>query len=159
PGVSAAFDAWRPFEALPRELDGAVMLQASHDRRHATLLAAGRVWKTHFVSRRQPDQVAIAFGADAAPELVSTSTTSPEVGTTAVRIVRARAGASRAGTAGWEPGPDDPIRIVAGDSTCVEVPSVLNDPVVRRHRVRIDGLEPDAAYSYSLGDGTSGGWT
>ena len=61
-GVSAAFDAWKPFEALPEELVGAVMLQASHDRRHSTLLAPGRVWKTHVVSDRQPDQVAIAFG-------------------------------------------------------------------------------------------------
>ncbi len=64
PGVSAAFDAWKPFAALPQELDGAVMLQASHDRRHSVLLATGRVWKTHVVAGQQPDQVAIAFGAD-----------------------------------------------------------------------------------------------
>ena len=95
PGVSAAFDAWKPFETLPEELNGSVMLQASHDRRHSALLATGRVWKTHVVSRPQPDQVAIAFGADAARELVWTWRTSPDVETTALRIVRvppARAG-------------------------------------------------------------------
>jgi hypothetical protein len=157
PAVSAAFDAWKPFETLPPELDGAVMLQASHDRRHSTLLAAGRVWKTRVISGRRPDQVVIAFGADPARELVWTWRTSPDVATTAVRIVRAKAGADRKPPAGGEPRPDE-VRIIAGDSTCVEVPNVLNDPVVRRHRVRVAGLEPDTAYDYSLGDGTPGGW-
>jgi hypothetical protein len=157
PGVSATFDAWKPFETLPEELNGAVMLQASHDRRHSALLATGRVWKTHVVSRRQPDQVAISFGADPARELVWTWRTSPDVKTTALRYVRAPAGADRMRPAGWEPRLGE-VRIVAGDSTCLEVPSVLNDPVVRRHRVTVSGLEPDTVYDYSLGDGTSRGW-
>ena len=58
---------------------------------------------------------------------------------------------------GWEPRPEA-VRIVGGDSTCLDVPSVLNDPVVRRHRVRVSGLEPDTVYDYSLGDGTPRGW-
>ena len=41
-----------------------------------------------------------------------------------------------------------------GESTLVEVPNLLNDPVIRRHRVVVDGLEPDTVYRYSLGDGT-----
>ena len=61
PGVSAAFDACKPFAALPDELVGAVMLQPSHAERHSTLLATGRVWKTHVVSRPRPDQVAISL--------------------------------------------------------------------------------------------------
>ncbi len=31
-------------------------------------------------------------------------------------------------------------------------------PVIRRHRVVVDGLEPDTVYRYSLGDGTAEGW-
>ncbi len=100
PGVSAAFDAWKPFEALPEELVGAVMLQASHARRHSTLLATGRVWKTHVVSNRQPDQVAISFGDDSARELVWTWRTSTDVEATALRIVRAPRGTGRVLQAG-----------------------------------------------------------
>src|SRR5262249_12734753 len=157
PGVSAAFDAWKPFETIPEELNGAVMLQASHDRRHGALLATGRVWKPHVVSSRQPDQVVISFGADAARELVWTWRTSPDVTTTALRLVRAPAGARRIRPAGWQPRPNE-VRIVAGGSTCLEGSNLLNDPLIRRHRVEVSGLEPGTVYDYSLGDGTSGGW-
>jgi acid phosphatase type 7 len=144
PGVSAAFDACKPFAAIPDELVGAVMLQPSHAGRHSTLLASGRVWKTHVVSSPRPDQVAISFGADPARELVWTWRTSPDVVSSAVRITDA----SGRGDA----------RVGKGESTCVEVANVLNDPVIRRHRVAVSGLEPDRTYRYALGDGTPGGW-
>jgi Calcineurin-like phosphoesterase/Purple acid Phosphatase, N-terminal domain len=88
--------------------------------------------------------VAISFGADPTRELVWTWRTAPEVVSSAVRIAEAS-------------GKADP-RLVAGDSSCVEVASVLNDPVIRRHRVAVGGLEPDRSYRYALGDGTPGGW-
>ncbi len=43
-----------------------------------------------------------------------------------------------------------------GESTVVEVHDLLNDPVIRRHRVAVDRLEPSSVYQYSLGDGTDG---
>ena len=91
PRVSAASDVSRPFERLPDELVGSVMLQPAHAARHATLLATGRVWKTHVASAPQPDQVAMSFGAETGRELVWTWRTSPEVVSSAVRIVRATA--------------------------------------------------------------------
>ncbi len=156
-GVSAAFDASKPFDRLPEELAGSLMLQASHDRRHSTLLAPGRVWKTHVVSGRQPDQVAIAFGADPSRELVWTWRTSTDVEATALRIVRAPTGTGPMRPPGHDR-PESGIRIVAGDSSLIEVPGLLNDPVVRRHRVSLTDLEPDTTYWYGLGDGTPDGW-
>ncbi len=151
PEVSAAFDACKPFATIPDELAGAVMLQPSHAGRHSTVLAAGRVWKTHVVSGPRPDQVAISFGTDPARELVWTWRTSPDVVSSAVRIV--------ADSGKGDVGPSDRgIRVVEGDSVCVEVANVLNDPVVRRHRVAVGGLEPDRVYRYALGDGTPRGW-
>lgn len=152
PGVSATFDGHRPFAEIPAELVRAILLQPSHAARHSTRLATARVWKTHVVSSPTPDQVAIAFGADAGRELVFTWRTSDDVAASAVRIATAADGESR---------PLDPrmIRVVTGDSSVVEVANVLNDPVIRRHRVAVDGLEPGRGYVYSLGDGTNGGWT
>ncbi len=144
PGVGAAFDASKPFAMVPEELVGATMIQPSHAARHSTRLADGRVWKTHVVSGHRPDQVAISFGADPARELVWTWRTAPEVVSSAIRIVEVSA-------------KGDP-RVVEGQSSCVEVASVLNDPVIRRHRVAVGGLEPDRTYRYALGDGTPGGW-
>ncbi len=151
PGVSAASDACKPFHVIPDELAGSVMLQPSHADRHSTLLADGRIWKTHVVSRPRPDQVAISYGMDPGRELVWTWRTSPEVAKSAVWII--------------PDGEDGDIgpraiedRVVSGDSDCVVVPNVLNDPVVRRHRVAVGDLVPDRVYRYALGDGTPDGW-
>jgi acid phosphatase type 7 len=35
---------------------------------------------------------------------------------------------------------------------------LLNDPLIRRHRVSVDGLEPDTLYRYSAGDGSRSRW-
>jgi len=144
PGSSAAHDAYKPFQAMPAELAGTVMLQPAHAERHSALLATGRVWKTHVVSSRLPDQVTIAFGSDPARILVWSWRTSMDVNSTALRLARAPAGQD--------------VRVVMGGSTVLEVPNLLNDPVVRRHRVEVDGLAPDTVYVYSAGDGTDAGW-
>jgi hypothetical protein len=143
-GSSAAHDAYKPFKRMPVELVDAVMLQPAYAERHSALLATGRVWKTHVISSPLPDQVTIAFGSDPARDLVWSWRTSPKVKSTALRVVRAPAG--------------EDVRVVMGGSTMLEVPNLLNDPVIRRHRVEVDGLEPDTVYWYSAGDGTDAGW-
>lgn len=151
PGISAARDSDRPFVTMPAELAGSVMLQPSHQARGATVLAEGRTWKTHVVSTERPDQVVISFGADAGRELVWTWRTSAEVSSSAVRILPADEL-----LAGHRPG--GTIRLARGDSRLIEVANVLNDPVIRRHRVVVGGLEPGRAYACSLGDGSPEGW-
>jgi len=69
-GVSLASDIARPARDLPAALVGTTLLRPYHDQRHATMLAHGRVWKTHVVAGRQPDQVTVAFGADASRALI-----------------------------------------------------------------------------------------
>jgi hypothetical protein len=150
--VSAAWDAAVPLGPLPGALRGALLLQSSHDQRHATRLASGRVWKTHVVSSRAADQVAIAFGPDPARSLVWTWRTEPGLTRTALRLAPAAPG-------GQGPSPEAKPRIIAGDSHTIETPSVLNDPTIRRHRALATGLEPDTVYAYALGDGSPGGWS
>jgi 3',5'-cyclic AMP phosphodiesterase CpdA len=158
PGVSAANDAHKPFRELPVDLAEAVLIQPAHGARHSTLLATGRTWKTHVVSSRFADQVAIAYGSDASRELVWTWRTSPEVTATAIRVARL---SNRVES---EPLTNDPesepglFRIVKGESAAVEVRNLLNDPSIRRHRVAVNGLEPNTVYRYSLGDGSPEHW-
>lgn len=78
-GVSLASGSSRPAVGLPRSLRGSTLLRTSDDRRHSTMLARGRVWKTHVVSREVPDQVTVAFGGDPSAELVWSWRTSPGV--------------------------------------------------------------------------------
>jgi hypothetical protein len=156
-GASAAKDSHRPFGALPAQLAGAILLQPTHSKRHSALLATGRVWKTRVASSPRADQVTIAFGSDAARELVWTWRTSPEIESTALRIARVGPG-HREPTAGGYGTNGGDYRVVNGESTCVAVRELLNDPVIRRHRVSVDRLEPDTVYRYALGDGTPQGW-
>jgi hypothetical protein len=143
---------------LPEELAGTVLLQPAHADRHATLLATGRVWKTHVVAGGLPDQVAISFGTDPARELIWSWTTSISAGGTAIRIAPAPRRSSRDCDRGGEGTSPEHARLVTGDATKLKVPNLLNDPVVLRHRVAVPALEPNTTYRYSLGDGSPAGW-
>jgi len=156
PGVSASSGLYRPFRTLPPELDGSILLQPAHDRRHAALLAGGRVWKSHSVSRDTPDQTVVSFGADPARELVWTWRTSSRVKGSVIRLLPAKYE-----TAESDPmtNPDlDGVRLVEGDSHPVRSEGLLNDPLIHRHTATVGGLEPDTMYYYSLGDGNAGRW-
>jgi len=141
-GVSVAADRARPAVGLPAALVGATLLRTSDDLRHATLLARGRVWKTHVISRPRPDQVTVAFGEDPSTQLAWSWRTSPGSSRSVVRLRPAGRG---------------PVREVAGGSETIALGDVLNDPVVRRHTARADGLEPATAYEYAVGDGSAPG--
>jgi hypothetical protein len=158
PGVSAAHDSYRPFATLPGELLGAVLLQPAHAKRHSTLLATGRVWKTHVVAGSRPDQVTIAFGTDPTRELVWSWTTSTSVKSTALRIAPANPQTVRERKIVVDGAAPADVRVVTGEATALKVPNLLNDPVVLRHRVAVDRLEPDTTYLYSPGDGSPAGW-
>ena len=109
------------------------------------------------VSTLLPDQVTIAFGSDPARELAWTWRTSAERASTAIRVARLPNSVVDEPPTGAEAA-QGLFRFVKGESNLVDVPNLLNDPSLRRHRVVVDGLEPDTVYRYSLGDGTSEGW-
>lgn len=161
-GVSAVLDAHVSLQRIPASLRGATLLQVPRELRHTTALARGRIWKTHVASSRAADQVAIAFGADPRCELVWTWRTGPEVRTTAVRLApvpppdsNPTAGVPR-GNRVAEP---RVVRYLRGESTPVRSPDLLNDPLIRRHVVRVHDLKPATSYLYSVGDGTPEGWS
>lgn len=133
-----------PVAALPSALVGSTLLRRSHDQRHASMLARGRVWKTHVPASRKPDQVVISFGDDPSAELVWSWRTEAEVMTSVVRLREAGNGASS-------------TREVRGVSETIALPDLLNDPVVRRHTVRVAGLRPGRSYAYAVGDGREAG--
>jgi hypothetical protein len=156
--VSAAHDVYKPFTTIPDELLDSILLQPAHEKRHATLLATGRVWKTHVIAGPRPEQATISFGTDPAHELVFSWTTSTPVSRTALRIAAASSQALRERDLVAGAKSDPGTRLVTGDSTLLKVPNLLNDPIVLRHRVAVGGLTPDTTYRYSIGDGSAVGW-
>jgi acid phosphatase type 7 len=151
-GIGPSFDDAQSFRQLPPEYVGALLLQTRHAARHASILVKDEAWKTHVPSSPSPDQVAIAFGADPAHELTFTWRTDPRISTPYLRI-------ARAGRGGAGPADANAIRVLGGQSTIVESEGVVNDPIIRRHKVFATELEHDTNYVYSLGDGSPTGWT
>lgn len=125
------------FPVLPEALRGAWMIKFAHDRRHAAMLARGRVWKTHVVSSEKPDQVTIAYGEDTGRELAWSWRTSAGVKDTRLSLRKGKGEA----------------RVYSGESELVALPNLLNDPVMRRHTVLVSGLEPGMAYEYAIDGG------
>ncbi len=91
-------------------------------------------------------------------ELVWSWTTSADVESSCIRLTPAsKRSASFDASTGALAAPDQ-MRLVIGESTLIEVPNLLNDPIICRHSVVVDQLEPDTVYRYSIGDGTPGRW-
>ena len=130
-------------DALPEILRGTTRLTPDPDLRNSTALARGRVWKTHVVAGDLPDQVHLTPGLDPSTELVFTWRTEP----------------SRLGTVlQWrEPGRPESASKREGVSQVLKTPSVVNDPEVRIHHVRLSGLKSNHAIEYRVGDGTDEG--
>lgn len=142
-GISPYADDARPFESLPAGLADAHLLQPRREWRDATALVRGRVWKTRVPSTPQPDQVVVSFGDDPAHSLAWTWRTDPSIAAGVVKLER----------------PDGTVTTRSGTIRPIESPGLLNDPTIHRHVVAIDGLDPDTAYRYALGDGSQSGWT
>ncbi len=148
---SAAWDVEHRFGTLPDFLQAAILIQPAHADRHATVLARARVWKTHVVAGQAPDQVVVSFGQDSARTLVWTWRTSRKSPSDWLRLARLPARKATSAAPGQAL---DIVRTLRSQTEQFPTPSVLNDPVLVRHRAEANGLEPDTRYVYSIGDGT-----
>ncbi|HEY2155522.1 MAG TPA: metallophosphoesterase family protein, partial [Isosphaeraceae bacterium] len=86
----------------------------------------------------------VSFGNDPAHSLVWTWRTDPSKASSVVRLEHLD-GTSR--------------RQIEGTVRTITSDGLLNDPLIHRHVVVAEGLEPDTVYRYSVGDGTDAGWS
>ena len=138
-GVTSPYaDDPRPFDAIPADLRGSSILRPRREEADATALVRGKVWKTRVPSGPHPDQVVVSFGNEPTRSIAWTWRTEPGSPRGNVRLERA----------------DGFGRVeVEADALPIASDGLLNDPVILRHRATIEGLQPDTAYRYSVGDG------
>ena len=142
--TSPYVDDPRPFASVTPDLRGALILKPRREWSDSTSLVRGKIWKTRVPSSPSPDQVVVSFGADPRRMLAWTWRTDTSTRESAVRIERV-GGSGRV--------------LLSGDTIPISSDGLLNDPVILRHRVHAEGLEPDTVYRYSVGDGSPGGWS
>ena len=143
-GSTPFLDDPRRLAQLPEEYRRGVLLRTRLSGRHDAALLRGRAWKSRNPSSPTPDQVVVSVGADASRSLAFTWRTGPESTLSTIRIA---------------PSIDAPSLVLQGDSALVRSDGLVNDPVIRRHRVIVDGLSPDTPYVYAIADGAPGRWT
>ncbi len=97
-----------------------------------------RVRLTDHPATAAPDQVTLTWGGDPSQ----------------TQSVQWRTyGHAQAGALRYRQAPADPWRHVEAESFTLDDPYLVNDPFVRRHTVRLEGLEPGTAYEYQVAHG------
>lgn len=143
------FDDDAEIEELPEELSGQILLQGSDDnRRQAQLVDIFRF--TRYPATPEPDQVVLTWSDDPKTTQAIQWRTSTDTQTGVVEFQK------KSDFSSFHP--KTPMR-VAADTKPLEVPTLVNDPVVHRHSAVLTGLEPDTTYVYSVGSGSQDDWT
>jgi len=149
PGVEPYIDQPAVLKSVPPELTGQILIRTDTDLEEAARLVNVFRW-TDYPAGDRPDQVILTWSED--PRVTQTIQwrTSTRVATGCV-LYQKKAEFHRFSPA--------PPRRVTAETTRLETPTLLNDPVVHRHTAVLRDLEPGTTYVYSLGDGREEGWT
>ena len=133
---------------LPAELEGAVLLRGIDDAsKDAQLVNLFRL--TPYPATGKPDHIVLTWSDDPKTTQTIQWRTSANVGKGAVAFLK---------KADWNTVKPKKPNVVAAETTLLETPNIVNDPVVNRHAAVLMGLEPATTYVYSVGDGTDEGW-
>lgn len=134
---------------VPAELDGQVLLRGDNSRRRDGQLV--NVFRfTPYPATERPDHIVLTWSGDPKTTQAIQWRTSTEIDRGFVQYQK-KSDFNR-----FNPG--KPLRVRA-ETKAITNPTLVNDTTVHRHTVELTGLEPGAAYVYSVGDGSDDGWT
>lgn len=134
---------------LPAELNGATLLQTSHDFRNAGQLL-GILLLTKYPSSKMPDQIVLSWEEDPKTTQTITWRTDSTVTSAAMRWQEKRLFHSfKTQEPSWSQAKTE--RLVTED--------IVNDPVNHRHQVTLQDLTPATTYVYSVGDTNGANWS
>lgn len=135
--------------SVPPELEGQILIRTDTDREEDAQLA-NLFRMTQYPASERPDQLVLTWSRDPRTSQTVQWRTSSKGGHGYVQFQK------KSG--------DDHLSFgkaarAAAETTRLETPTLLNDPVVHRHTAVLRGLAPGTAYVYRVGDGSETGWT
>jgi hypothetical protein len=149
PGVKPYADRDETLDEIPAPYEGCTIVRTLHSRRNDGRLIGLYRWTEHPASER-PDQVVLTWSGDPRSSQTVQWRTGLKVKRGWVAFDRK---SQTTGRPPWK------WKRVKGVSRELEDRLLFNDPVVRRHTVELEGLEPDTTYVYCVGDGSRRGWS
>ncbi|MDA7505811.1 metallophosphoesterase family protein [Verrucomicrobia bacterium] len=148
-GVKLYTDQEDTLASVPELFNGSVIIQTKYNSRQDASLVNYFKW-TQYPSTPHPDQVVLTWSDD--PQTTQTlqwrTDTSVKEGYV---LFQNQASFNR-----FNPKPLDKI---LARFEVLETPNIINDPISHRFFATLTGLQPDATYVYSVGDGSEDGWT
>lgn len=144
-GENPYVDDWgHRIKAVPAALEGATLLRGDMNRRRDAQLT-NIFMATSYPATDTPDQIVLTWSGDPKSTQAIQWRTSTKVAKGAVRYQEAGA------AGGWTE--------AAAETKVLEDEYLVNDPLIHRHTVNLEGLKPGTAYAYSVGDGSDAGWS
>ncbi len=148
-GVEPYIDEPATLKSVPPELEGQILIQTDTEREEDARLVNVFRW-TQYVASEKPDQVVLTWSENPKTSQSIQWRTSLKASRGYVRYQKKSEYASFQRRKPTQ---------AAATTTKLETPTLLNDPVVRRHTAVLRGLTPGTTYVYSVGDGSADGWT
>lgn len=148
-GIEPYIDQPAVLKSVPPELEGRTLIRTDTDREEDARLINLFRW-TQYPATTEPDQVVLTWSDDPRTTQTVQWRTSTRIKHGYVQFQR-KADFNRFK-------PRKPRRVPA-ETMKLEIPNLLNDPVVHRHTAVLTGLKPGTTYVYSVGDGREAGWT
>lgn len=148
-GVKPYIDRSETWVDVPKDLEGMTLVRTEYRRRDDARLVNLFRWTRH-PAKPTPDQIVLTWSGD--PK--TTQTIQWRTATNTTRGVVAYQKKSLLNR-------PNPRGLIQKEAASIEFTDrhLVNDRVVHRHTARLEGLEPETTYSYSLGDGTEEGWS
>ncbi|MDA7662215.1 fibronectin type III domain-containing protein [Verrucomicrobia bacterium] len=148
-GVKLYTDQEDTLASVPELFNGSVIIQTKYNSRQDASLVNYFKW-TQYPSTPHPDQVVLTWSDDPQTTQTLQWRTDTSVQEGHVRFQ------NKASFNRFNPKPLDKV---LARFEVLETPNIINDPISHRFFATLTGLQPDATYVYSVGDGSEDGWT
>ena len=149
PGVQPYVDREEKLTEIPEAFERCLIVRTEYRRRNDGRILGIFRWTEHPSSDR-PDQIVLTWSGD--PKTTQTIQWRTGMGVKRGWVAYGRK-SETTGVGPWK------WKRVRASTHEVEDRLLLNDSVVRRHVVELEGLEAGTAYVYCVGDGSRRGWT
>ncbi len=148
-GVDPYIDQPTRLPTVPPSLEGQLLVQTASDSEDDARLVS-LFSKTQYPTQDQVEHVVLTWSDDPRTSQAIQWRTSTNIKSGSVRY--------QLKSARFEIDLNS-AKIKRAKTKPLLTPTILNDPLINRHTVELRGLKANATYTYSVGDGSSGGWT
>jgi len=148
-GVEPYVDRDTRLSTIPPALEGQLLVQTESDGEEDAQIVS-LFSQTQYPAQDRPEHLVLTWSDDPRSTQTIQWRTSSRIKRGVVRYQPKAAGAIL---------DEKSARTKRARTEVLSTPTLVNDPLIKRHTVELRGLKPGTTYVYSVGDGSADGWT